>query len=75
MVPEKNAFAVDVLAALRQALPTAVLVYAGAGSLESKVRDRARKLEIEHAVRLIGWRDDLPAVMGACDLFIPCLSG
>jgi glycosyltransferase involved in cell wall biosynthesis len=71
IVPEKNpVFAVDVIAALRQSVPKAVLVYAGTGSLEEAVRARAHSLDVTDAVWLIGWRGDLPAVMGACDWFI-----
>jgi glycosyltransferase involved in cell wall biosynthesis len=71
IVPEKNpVFAVDVIAALRRSVPKAALVYAGTGSLEEAVRARARSLNVTDAVRLIGWRGDLPAVMAACDLFV-----
>ena len=71
IVPEKNPlFAVDVLAALRRISPKAVLVFAGAGSLEDRVRQRANALGVADAVRLLGWRNDLPAVMSASDWFI-----
>lgn len=71
IVPEKNpVFAVDVLAALLRHEPHAVLVFAGVGSLEDAVRARANELRVAHAVRMLGWRSDLPAVMAACDLFI-----
>lgn len=71
LVPEKNpVYAVDVLAALRRTSPQAVAVFAGAGSQEQAVLQRARELGVEHAVRLIGWRGDLPEVMGCSDLFI-----
>jgi glycosyltransferase EpsF len=71
LVPEKNpVFAVDVLAALRQAAPNAVAVFAGAGSLEAAVQARARALGVDQAVRVIGWRADLPAVMRCADLFL-----
>ena len=71
MTPEKNpVFAVDVLAALRRRMPGAVAVFAGAGDLEAAVRLRAEQLGLAGAVRLIGWRDDVAEVMGACDWFI-----
>jgi glycosyltransferase involved in cell wall biosynthesis len=71
MTPEKNPlFVVDVLAALRRRLPQAVAVFAGAGDLEDAVRARAAALGQREAVRLIGWRGDVPAVMNASDWFI-----
>lgn len=71
VTPEKNpVFAVDVLAALRRRMPNAVAVFAGAGSLEPQVRDRAAELGQSDAVRMLGWRDDVAEIMSACDWFI-----
>jgi glycosyltransferase involved in cell wall biosynthesis len=71
LVPEKNpVYVVDILAALRRTSPQAMAVFAGMGSQEQAVLQRARELGVEHAVRLIGWRSDLPEVMGCSDLFI-----
>ena len=71
MTPEKNpVFAVDVLAALRQRIPQAVGVFAGAGDLEAAVSARAETLGLGGAVRQLGWRRDVAQVMGACDWFI-----
>lgn len=71
LTPEKNpVFAVDVLAQLRQRQPKVVGVFAGAGSQETAVLDRARALGVADAVRMLGWRDDLPHIMRSCDLFI-----
>jgi glycosyltransferase involved in cell wall biosynthesis len=71
VVPEKNpVFAIDVLAELRRLEPRAVAVFAGDGALVEAVRARAEVLGVAASVRLLGWRDDLPEVMGASDLFI-----
>jgi glycosyltransferase involved in cell wall biosynthesis len=68
---EKNPiFAVDVLAALRRRVPQAVGVFAGAGSLEVEVNAHARALGQSDAIRMIGWRHDIPEVMCAGDWFI-----
>lgn len=70
MVPEKNPlFVVDVIAALRQIESRAVAVFAGTGGLEPAVLARAAELGVGDAVRLIGWRSDLAAVMVNCDWF------
>jgi glycosyltransferase involved in cell wall biosynthesis len=71
MVPEKNpVFAVEVLAKLRELEPHAFAVFAGAGSQEQHVLQRARELGVEDGVRLLGWRNDLPEIMSCCDWFI-----
>jgi glycosyltransferase involved in cell wall biosynthesis len=71
LVPEKNpAFAVDVLSDLQHMRPQAVAVFAGAGSQEQAVLTRARELGIDNSVRLLGWRRDLPEIMGCSDWFI-----
>jgi glycosyltransferase EpsF len=68
---EKNpVFAVDVLAALRRRVPQAVGVFAGAGSLEVEVKAKARALGQSDAIRMIGWRHDIPEVMCAGEWFI-----
>ena len=71
MTPEKNpVFAVDVLAELRRVLPNVFGVFVGASSLEDGVRERASELGHSEAVRLLGWRDDVPEIMVASDWFI-----
>ena len=71
LVPEKNpVFAVDVLARLRRLEPRAVGIFAGAGSEERATLSRARDLGLQDAVRLLGWRTDLPEIMSCSDWFI-----
>jgi glycosyltransferase involved in cell wall biosynthesis len=71
VVPEKNPlFAVEVLDKLRRMEPHAVGLFAGSGSEEQHILDRARELGLENAVRLLGWRTDLPEIMCCSDWFI-----
>jgi glycosyltransferase involved in cell wall biosynthesis len=71
VVPEKNpVFAVDVLAELKRIEPSAVAIFAGAGSQMEAVRTRARELSVEDSTHLIGWRTDLPEIMSSSDWFI-----
>jgi glycosyltransferase involved in cell wall biosynthesis len=71
LVPEKNpVFAVDVLANLRCIEQRAVAVFAGAGSQEPDILERARELGVENSVRLLGWRNDMPEIMSCSDWFI-----
>src|SRR5437660_1332103 len=56
-VPEKNpVFAVEVLAKLRGLESRAVAVFAGSGSQEQHVLERARELSVADSVRLLAWR-------------------
>jgi glycosyltransferase involved in cell wall biosynthesis len=71
LVPEKNpVFSVDVLASLRCMERRAVAVFVGAGSQGADVLTRARELGVEHSVRVLGWRNDLPEIMSCSDWFI-----
>ena len=71
LVPEKDpVFAVDVLANLRRIEQKAVAVFAGAGSQEPDILERARELGVGSSVRLLGWRNDLAEIMSCSDWFI-----
>ena len=71
IAPEKNPlFAIDVLAALRRRDANTVVVFAGAGGLEEAVLRRARDLNVDPWLKMLGWRSDLPEVMICCDWFI-----
>lgn len=71
LVPEKNpVFVVDVLARLRSAEPRAFAVFAGVGSLEENILSRSRELGLQDAIRLLGWRHDMPDIMSCSDLFM-----
>jgi glycosyltransferase involved in cell wall biosynthesis len=71
LVPEKNpVFVVDVLARLRAAEPRVFAVFAGTGSLEETVLARAQEFGIQNAVRLLGWRHDMPEILSCSDLFM-----
>lgn len=71
LVPEKNSiFMPDILFSLKRLEPRAVCVFAGAGSQEEAIKARARELGVEDAVRFLGWRTDLPAIMQCSDWFV-----
>jgi glycosyltransferase involved in cell wall biosynthesis len=71
MVAEKNPlFAVDVLAEMRRIDPKVVGIFAGSGSLDHAVCQRADDLGVSAAFRYLGWRDDVAEIMCCCDWFI-----
>jgi glycosyltransferase involved in cell wall biosynthesis len=71
IVPEKNPiFVVDLLYHLRKLEPRAAAVFAGAGSQEASVSERAKSLGLENEVKILGWRGDIPKIMCNCDWFV-----
>jgi len=71
VVPEKNpVFVIDVLSRLRALEPNVFAVFAGDGSLVEDVVARAKALNMENALRILGWRSDVAEVMSCCDWFI-----
>src|SRR5262249_30085744 len=51
-------------------LPNHDLLVVGTGSLESKLRDRARRLKVAERIHFTGWRNDVPAILAASDLLV-----
>lgn len=60
---------VEAAARVLRNLPSARFVWCGGGDLAESVQGRARALEIEHACRFLGHRNDAEQVMAALDLF------
>lgn len=44
----------------------------GTGRLESKLKSRVKKLGLEDKVVFLGYRKDIPEIMGIADLFLHC---
>jgi glycosyltransferase EpsF len=71
MIPYKNpTFVVEILKELHRSDPRFAAVFAGTGPCEEEVRSAAENSEIAHRVKILGWRDDIPRLMHACDLFV-----
>ena len=71
MTEYKNpCFVIDVLAYVSKLDPTVCAVFAGSGPLEDEVQKMARLKSLESLVRVIGWHEDVPALMLSCDLLI-----
>lgn len=63
-------FVLDVLKYLLAARPGAIAVFAGDGPDAGNLRDRTATLGLADHVRILGWREDIPRLMRAADLFI-----
>lgn len=61
--PKRPDLALRALARVRPRVPAAELHLAGGGPLEPEARALARELGIEDAVRFLGRRDDVPALL------------
>lgn len=71
MIVYKNpTFVIDVLQHLNRLDKTFAAVFAGSGPLEDTVRQMARANGLDARVRVLGWRQDVPTLMHACDLLI-----
>ena len=62
--------AFDVLLKAMVYVPDAYLWLAGDGPLKGQLEDLAEKIGIKPRVRFLGWREDVPALMAACDVFV-----
>lgn len=57
-------------ARLHEAMPCAALLLVGDGALRGALEALAGSLGIEHRVRFLGDRDDVPELLGGLDLFV-----
>ena len=58
-----------------KACPSTVFLIAGRGECETALREQARSLGIDAQVRFLGFRQDVPALLAICDVFVlPSLS-
>jgi glycosyltransferase involved in cell wall biosynthesis len=71
--PEKNhAMLFRAVARLRSIDSRFVLLVVGAGAEEGALRELAGKLQLGNAVRFLGRRSDVPAVLAASDVSVLC---
>ena len=67
LAPQKG---LDVLLAAAALVPEAVFAIAGDGPERTALETRAAALGVAERVRFLGARDDVPALLAACDLFV-----
>lgn len=71
MIREKNpVFVVDILNELLSIRNDVFAVFVGKGDLEEQVHQRAKELDIEHHVRLAGWKDNIAGIMKSSDIMV-----
>lgn len=70
LMPQKGQrYLVDAMAQVVAKHPDALLLIAGVGNLEDKLRARVVELGIEKNVNFLGRRDDIPTLLKAVDIF------
>ena len=67
---KNHEFLVETFFSLLQRCPRAVLVLVGDGVLEDDVRSQVERLGITGSVRMLGVRNDVPALLSAFDVFV-----
>ncbi len=71
MTEYKNpSFVLDMLDHIATTNESVVGVFSGAGDQESAIRELVKLKSLEHRVRLLGFRDDVPELMMASDILI-----
>ena len=61
---------IEAVASLSTELPRLRLLFVGSGPLLGTLRRQTRSLGVEFAVRFVGWRDDVPAILASADAFV-----
>jgi glycosyltransferase involved in cell wall biosynthesis len=59
-------------AELRDRFPNLQVIVAGEGSDRTRLERRIRELDLEHTVRLLGRREDIPDVLASLDIAVCC---
>lgn len=71
LIPRKgHRYLLDALPPLLKEFPTLRLLIFGRGPLERDLRARIATLNLQHAVHLTGFRDDLPTWLGGLDILV-----
>ncbi|MBN1620702.1 glycosyltransferase family 4 protein [candidate division WOR-3 bacterium] len=50
--------------------PETIFLYAGGGPLMEEAERKAEKLGLKENIRFLGWRDDIPELLAAMDVFL-----
>lgn len=61
---------IDAMPQVRRQLPHAQLLIAGEGSLRPAIEQQINTLGLTDVVHLLGYRDDVPGILNALDLFV-----
>jgi glycosyltransferase involved in cell wall biosynthesis len=63
-------FLIDAVPSVLKSYPRTIVALAGDGPLRSSLMAQARARDVESAVRFLGYRNDVPDLIQACDAFV-----
>ncbi|ASK63728.1 glycosyltransferase family 1 protein [Virgibacillus phasianinus] len=63
-------FLLRLLAAIKDSVPNAKLLFAGEGALLEGCREQAKSLGISHMVNFLGFRNDIQTIVPMCDIAV-----
>lgn len=70
-----HTYLVQAAATISKEIPNAVVLIAGRGQLLEKLQIEASQLGVEERIKFLGYREDVPALLQAVDIFVlPSLS-
>ena len=69
-LPKNHDFLLDIFSEVKKRRPDSVLLLVGEGTLEAKVREKVRQLELDDSVLFIGRQMDIGRWLSAMDLFV-----
>ena len=71
MTTEKNPlFVIKVFSEILKKNPSAILLYAGTGSMEAEVKNSAKETGISNSVKFLGMRRDMDQLYQVADVFL-----
>lgn len=70
LIPNKNqGVLIEALKLIRQEIPETYLVLAGPDHANGKFQKRAEHLNVDEFCRFLGWRNDVPKLLAASDIY------
>jgi glycosyltransferase involved in cell wall biosynthesis len=63
-------YLIQAAALVRKAIPATRFIFVGVGPTEDETRRGATRLGLEGTVVFAGYREDVPSILSACDLFV-----
>ena len=68
--PKNHVFLLDVFNEIKKRTDAILVLAGGDGDMSEIVNNRIKQLGLEHSVKLLGVRDDIPKLLSAMDVFV-----
>lgn len=67
---KNHEFLINIFAEIKKKRDDAVLLLAGKGELEEKIRNKVKQMGLDNSVLFLGVRSDIPILLSAMDVFV-----